>query len=146
MQQKFNSNSQKVILFSEEMGFARHFFPPEAARRWISLDIPRWGTNQIARKADYSLVLYILKSRWSVLGGVRVKLLSLECLLYIHIQPLSQIPYTSPRLREFLKEWTGIYHCVGRGGLVMNVWWQFLRMLVAHRPPVLCPGVLEPNL
>ena len=38
------------------MGLARHFFPPEAARRWIiSRD---WGTNQIARKALFTCVVY----------------------------------------------------------------------------------------
>ena len=43
VQHKFDNNSQIVNLFSDEMGFARHFFQPEAARRWISLDYAEIG-------------------------------------------------------------------------------------------------------
>ena len=41
-----------------KMGFARHFFSPEAARRWLALDFRDSGTNQIARNALFTCVVY----------------------------------------------------------------------------------------
>ena len=60
MQHMFNSNSQIDTLFSDEMGFARHFFlprPPGGEYHLISRDR---GTIK-SREKHYSLVLYILK-------------------------------------------------------------------------------------
>ena len=55
------SNSQKVISFSDSIGFVHHFCSPEAARSWIALIVWDWGTNQILWKAN-SLVLYTLNT------------------------------------------------------------------------------------
>ena len=45
------------------MGCARHFSPPEAARRWISLDIPRLRNQSSNRaKALFTCVVYTEES------------------------------------------------------------------------------------
>ena len=46
------------------MGFARHFFSSEAARRWIVLDYPEIEELIKSREKHYSLVLYMLM--WSI--------------------------------------------------------------------------------
>ena len=90
MQHKFNSNSQIVALFSDEMGFARHFFALEAARRWIAIDIPK-VRNQ-SNRAKSTIVLYILIKR-----GFVLILVLIDIIFFLQRKPSNAI--SAPRMK-----------------------------------------------
>ena len=84
------------------MGFARHFFPPEAARRWIALDIPRLrNQSNRAKSMHYSLVLFYKHSNstdsWHTVKSFSVHKWRLELLIW-QVKP---VPPTWTRFDGF---------------------------------------------